>query len=203
MQLVFLLQKTKTPGFLLGVFVWLIRFWAVILMVFVSVAGCSSHTTRKSSPAVTVQQPMRPALIHADKVVIEKSRHLLTAYQQGIEIAKFPVALSQVPVGPKTCVGDKRTPEGTYTVLQHKKDSNFYRALRLSYPSPTDIARARSQGCQPGGDIMIHGLENGYGWVGSAHRSADWTQGCIAVTNEEMDRLWTLVPDGTTVEIRP
>jgi murein L,D-transpeptidase YafK len=187
------------PGF----FVCLIRYVVGMLVVFVCVAGCSSQTAKKSMPATTVQQVVMPQLIHADKIIIEKSRHLLTVYQQEREIATFPVALSQVPVGPKTCVGDKRTPEGIYTVLQHKKDSDFYRALRLSYPSPTDIARARRQGCQPGGDIMIHGLENGYGWVGTAHRSADWTKGCIAVTNEEMDRLWTLVLDGTTVEIRP
>ena len=113
------------------------------------------------------------------------------------------MALGRNPVGPKTCQGDNRTPEGIYAVTEHKRDSGFYRALRLSYPAPVDYARAAKMGCEPGGDIMIHGLENGYGWVGTAHRSADWTRGCVAVTNEEMDTLWTWIPDGTVVEIRP
>lgn len=140
---------------------------------------------------------------HADRVVVEKAKRLMTLYKNNQEIAQFHVAIGQDPVGQKNCRGDNRTPEGQYSIVRRKADSNFYRALQLSYPSPADIERAKKFGCEPGSNIMIHGLENGYGWVGRTHRSVDWTNGCVAVTNEEMDKLWELVKDGTQVEIRP
>lgn len=138
-----------------------------------------------------------------NRIVIEKSRHLMHVYHNEESIVTFRIALGRVPSGQKTCAGDKRTPEGFYTITQHKKDSAFYKALRISYPSKEDIARAKSKGCKPGGDIMIHGLQNGFGWMGRTHRTIDWTNGCIAITNNEMDILYAMVADGTTVEIRP
>lgn len=138
-----------------------------------------------------------------NRIVIEKSRHLMHVYFNKESIVTFRIALGRAPVGQKTCAGDKRTPEGLYTIIEHKKDSGFYRALRISYPSATDIARAKSKGCNPGGNIMIHGLQNGFSWVGGTHRTVDWTNGCIAITNKEMDILYAMVKDGTTVEIKP
>jgi murein L,D-transpeptidase YafK len=141
--------------------------------------------------------------LQAERVVIEKSKRLMTVFAMNKPIATYQIALGRNPVGQKQCAGDNRTPEGVYSVIERKENSNFYRALRLSYPLAADIERAKSKNCPPGGNIMIHGLENGFAYVGTAHRSVDWTNGCIAVTNEEMDQLWKLVRNGTIVEIRP
>jgi murein L,D-transpeptidase YafK len=141
--------------------------------------------------------------LKAERIVIEKSKHLMTVYALNKPIATFQIALGQEPVGPKTCAGDNRTPEGIYTVTDHKADSNFYLALRLSYPSPKDITNAKKLNCKPGNNIMIHGLPKRFIKLGRAHREVDWTHGCIAVNNQEMDQLWTMVSKGTTVEIRP
>ena len=139
----------------------------------------------------------------ADRVVIEKARRTLTVYAGETRLARFYVALGKAPVGPKQCRGDNRTPEGLYYVSGRKEKSDFYRALRLSYPSERDVERAREAGCDPGGDIMIHGLKEDWGIASKLHRRTDWTKGCVAVTNEEIEQLWTLLPDGVAVEIRP
>lgn len=138
--------------------------------------------------------------LQADLVVIEKSARTLTLYMHGRELGAYRVALGKAPVGTKECQGDNRTPEGFYTVAGRKADSDFHRALRLSYPSAHDIARARALGCDPGGDIMIHGLKTD---VGPEHLRSDWTRGCVAVTNQEIEEIWARVPDGARVEIRP
>ena len=143
----------------------------------------------------------RPAV--ADRVVIEKARHLLTLYAGDRLIARYFVALGHQPRGPKVCRGDMRTPEGVYQVVGRKANSDFHRALRLSYPSPDDLRRAQERGCDPGGDIMIHGLKEDWGRDSPLHRLHDWTHGCVAVTNTEIDEIWRLVPDGTEVDIRP
>ena len=82
-------------------------------------------------------------------------------------------------------------------------DGKFYKAIHISYPSQHDRALARHNGFSPGGDVFVHGLPNGYGAIGAAHRLKDWTDGCIAVTNEEIDEIWKAVPDGTAIEIKP
>lgn len=138
-----------------------------------------------------------------NRIIVEKSKRLMHVYHDNESIVTFRIALGKSPQGAKTCQGDNRTPEGHYTIIQHKPNSNYYKALRISYPSASDRERAKRKGCDPGGDIMIHGLENGFGWVGRTHRSIDWTNGCIAITNKEMDILYNMVKDGTGVEIRP
>lgn len=142
-------------------------------------------------------------LQQADRLVIEKGRRTLTLYAGERRIAAFQVALGRDPVGPKQCRGDNRTPEGLYRVAGRKENSDFHRALRLSYPSDGDVERAREAGCDPGGDIMIHGLKPDWAQLGKWHLRDDWTRGCIAVTNEEIERIWAMVPDGVEVEIRP
>lgn len=143
--------------------------------------------------------PLQPA----DRVVIEKAHRTLTLYAGERKLAAFQVALGREPVGRKQCRGDNRTPEGLYRVAGRKENSDFHRALRISYPSERDVARARAAGCEPGGDIMIHGLKPDWAALGKWHRRDDWTRGCIAVTNEEIEKIWALVPDGVEVEIRP
>lgn len=139
----------------------------------------------------------------ADLVVIEKGQRQMKLFAAGRQIARYYIALGQNPVGSKRCRGDNRTPEGTYSIVGRKPNSDFYRALRISYPSEEDVARARQMGCDPGGDIMIHGLRPGSEENLLRHLYTDWTQGCVAVTNEEIEQIWSMVPDGTRVEIRP
>src|SRR5580700_699040 len=144
-----------------------------------------------------------PSNARVDKVLVLKKERTLELLDHGKVLKKYKVALGGAPVGPKTRQGDHKTPEGTYVVDRRNAHSAYYRALHLSYPNAEDRARARKSGLPPGGDIMIHGLPNGMGWIGNAHRQRDWTDGCIAVTDKEIDEIWQLVPDGTMVEIRP
>ncbi|MHB8846582.1 MAG: L,D-transpeptidase family protein [Nitrospirota bacterium] len=144
-----------------------------------------------------------PAGVQADLVVLEKSGRLLTLYSQGRPVKSYKVSLGRVPAGAKEREGDRKTPEGHYRIDYRKADSGYFRALHISYPSPADSLAAREKGGSPGGDVMIHGLRNGLGWIGKLHRLADWTLGCIAVTNYEMAELWRAVPDGTPIELRP
>jgi murein L,D-transpeptidase YafK len=144
-----------------------------------------------------------PAGTTADLVVVDKSERTLSIFRGEKLLKTYQVALGSSPVGPKQQRGDGRTPEGTYVIDFHKRDSAFHRALHISYPNREDRERARARGVSPGGDIMIHGLPNGMGAMGRAHLLSDWTLGCIAVTNEEIEELWRAVPDGTTIRIAP
>ncbi len=139
----------------------------------------------------------------ADKVVVNKSKRELLLFKRGIAARTYRVALGRNPAGAKEREGDGKTPEGLYTIVGRNAKSSFHRSLRISYPSNLDRERARRAGVGTGGDIMIHGLPNGQGRIGAAHRAMDWTEGCIAVTNEEIEEIWRLVPDGTPVQINP
>jgi murein L,D-transpeptidase YafK len=139
----------------------------------------------------------------ADRIVIEKSKRTMTLMSGNTVLKTYKVALGGQPVGAKQRIGDHKTPEGLYVVDQKKVASQFHRALHISYPNARDKEYARKLGVSPGGDVEIHGLGAKYGWVGAAHRQMDWTDGCIAVTNEEIDEIWPLVAVGTTVEIKP
>jgi murein L,D-transpeptidase YafK len=139
----------------------------------------------------------------ADRIVVEKSKREMKLMRGGQVLKSYRVALGAQPVGAKDRQGDHKTPEGIYSVDSKKPNSQFHRALHLSYPSVTDREKARKLGLSPGGDVEIHGLGAKWGWVGAAHRQTNWTDGCIAVTNEEIDEIWPLVEVGTPVEIRP
>jgi tetratricopeptide (TPR) repeat protein len=138
-----------------------------------------------------------------DKVLIEKKKRLLSLISGGETIKTYHVALGTDPVGPKERAGDRKTPEGTYTIESRNRGSAYNLSLRISYPNAQDKVHAQKLGVSPGGDIMIHGLKNDLSWVGGIHAEMDWTEGCIAVTNEEIEEIARLVPDGTLVEIRP
>jgi murein L,D-transpeptidase YafK len=140
---------------------------------------------------------------NADRILMEKSARRLTLFSSGRKLKEYRVALGFSPVGPKQREGDGRTPEGNYKIDFHKSDSAFHRALHISYPDAAATGRAAEAGVAPGGDIMIHGLPNGFSALGPAHRLRDWTAGCIAVTDSEIDDIWVSVPDGTPIEIRP
>jgi murein L,D-transpeptidase YafK len=115
----------------------------------------------------------------------------------------YKIALGGNPDGPKERQGDNKTPEGTYFIDSRNNNSRYHLSLHISYPNENDKKRAKEIGVSPGGDIMIHGIKNGFSWVGDSHTGIDWTKGCIAVTDEEIEEIDKLAPNGTIVEIRP
>ena len=135
-------------------------------------------------------------------LVLKAPRRLLLLRGDRV-LRDYEVALGGSPTGPKRHQGDRRTPEGRYRIDSRVADSRFHRALHISYPNADDIEFARRAGIAPGGDVMIHGLPDGERWVGEVHREYDWTNGCIGVTDDEMNEIWELVDDGTPIEIRP
>ena len=139
----------------------------------------------------------------ADKVLIEKKERRLTLLSKGEVIKTYKIALGGNPVGPKERQGDNKTPEGTYIIDSRNSNSDYHLSLHISYPNEKDKRRAKELGVSPGGDIMIHGFKNGLSWVGAFHSEVDWTNGCVAVTDGEMEEIYRLVPNGTIVEIRP
>ena len=144
----------------------------------------------------------RTTLPKVDRILIDKSDRKLWAFEHGRKVAEMSIALGRSPAGDKQVEGDDRTPEGVYPITAHKFDSAYHRALRLGYPTAKQAAAAKAEGRNPGGDIMIHGIRNGLGWIGRLHLSSDWTRGCVAVTNGEIDWLYQSVKDGIPVEIR-
>jgi len=144
-----------------------------------------------------------PPNITASRIVVEKAARRLTLWSDGTSLKTYRVALGHAPIGPKEEEGDQRTPEGIYRIDFHKEDSDYHRALHVSYPEQRDIDRAAARGVSAGSDIMIHGIQNGKGWIGAFHRRTDWTAGCIAVTDFEIEEIWRAVSDGTPIEIRP
>ena len=138
-----------------------------------------------------------------DHIIVYKSQHKMDLVSNGKVIKSYKVALGGNPVGPKTRQGDHRTPEGHYRIDTKNAHSRFHLSLHVSYPNAEDQERARKLGVRPGGDIMIHGLPDRYAYLGALHRNYDWTDGCIAVTNAEIEEIWKLVAVGTEVEIKP
>lgn len=141
-----------------------------------------------------------------DKVVVKKSQRQLELVSGGRVVRQYRVALGGAPVGHKYREGDQRTPEGSYRLNWRNPNSNFYKSIHISYPSAKDRAASRQLGySNPGGMIMVHGLPN---YIQSEsmrqqYANRDWTQGCIAVQNHEMDEIWSLVKDGTPIQIMP
>ncbi len=154
------------------------------------------------SAAALVQSAAQPAL-RVDRVLVLKKDRTLQLLSHGKIVKTYKVALGGNPVGPKARQGDHKTPEGIYILDLRNAHSQFHKSIHISYPNASDRASARRKGFSPGGDVFIHGLPNGYGRIGAAHRLRDWTDGCIAVTDQEIDEIWASVPDGTPIEIRP
>lgn len=144
-----------------------------------------------------------PADALADRIVVRKSARRLELYSGSTLLRAYDISLGPSPVGPKQQEGDGRTPEGTYVIDYRKPDSSFHRALHISYPSAADVSAAAARGVSPGGLIMVHGMRNGLGFIGRAHTLIDWTDGCVAVTNREIEEIWRVVPDGAEIVIEP
>lgn len=139
----------------------------------------------------------------ADSVLVDKSERKLYLIRDGVKYREFRVAFGPRPRGHKLHVGDERTPEGQYILDFKYEDSDFYKAIHISYPNEEDVRRAAEHGVDPGGSIMIHGMPNNATLPPNLIQKFNWTDGCIAVTNEEMDEIWRRVEPGTPIEIRP
>ncbi len=140
---------------------------------------------------------------HIDSIVVYKSKRTLQVYENKQLLKTYKIALGEQPVGHKQYEGDRRTPEGLYYIHDKNPNSSCHKNLGISYPNNTDRETARQLGKPPGGDIKIHGLPNGQGYIGKAHRLKDWTYGCIAVTDEEVDELYKHTPVGIPINILP
>ena len=143
------------------------------------------------------------ALEQADNILVNKSHKTLQLQKNGLTFAVFKIALGKNPVGHKQQQGDSRTPEGVYFIEAKKADSAFYKALKISYPNTADRARAKQMKRSPGGQIMIHGQKNGYAWGAYVMQQRNWTEGCIALSNQDLDKVWQAVQVGTRIEILP
>ncbi|MFB1486760.1 MULTISPECIES: murein L,D-transpeptidase family protein [unclassified Thiocapsa] len=137
----------------------------------------------------------------ADRLVVKKTERRLYLMRGERALRSYDIALGFQPIGHKTREGDGRTPEGRYLIDRRNDRSRFHKALHISYPSLGDRWRAERRGEPPGGMIMIHGQPNGKNrstWI-----EDDWTLGCIAVSNHEIDEILSLTVDGTPIEILP
>lgn len=139
---------------------------------------------------------------NVDLIVVFKSKRQLQVYSNGQLLKTYKISLGRNPVGDKEFVGDNRTPEGIYFINGKNPHSRYHKNLGISYPNKQDVEHALKLGKSPGGDIKIHGFRNGYGFVGKFHRWLDWTNGCIALTDKEVDELYDAVKIGTRIEIR-
>jgi len=138
-----------------------------------------------------------------DRIIVEKSKRTMTLFRQHQEVGVYKVSLGRDPIGPKVMQGDNRTPEGLYFVDYKIHNSVYHRAFHLTYPNLDDLTRADSLGVSPGSGIMIHGMGKKQLWMGDVQYLFDWTNGCIALTNKEIEEIWDLVLPWTPVEIRP
>ena len=185
-----------------------LRLVAILVIIFAGLVagylfGFIPHFTPKlltGGPGLPINQE---PIGMADFIRVDKSDRKLELLRDNEIIATYQIALGRNPFGHKQQEGDKRTPEGLYTIDWRNPKSGYFLSLHISYPDQNDIAVAQTAGFAPGGDVMIHGQPNGYDVAGSALQSFDWTYGCIAVTNQAMQQIWNAVPDGTPIEILP
>ncbi len=136
----------------------------------------------------------------ADRILVRKSEHTLTLFSHNQVLHTYKVALGRAG-GDKEFQGDHKTPVGLYSIDGKNPRSQYHLALHLSYPNAADRARAAAAHRPPGGDVEIHGLPPSAAYLGGLHRAVDWTDGCIAVTDAEVEEIYKLVPMGTPVEI--
>lgn len=138
-----------------------------------------------------------------DRVVVHKGKRLMELYRGAGVVASYKISLGLAPAGHKQREGDYRTPEGSYRLTRRNAQSDFFLAVQVSYPEAADVALARKNGWAPGGAIMVHGLPNQLKYPRNRYLSTDWTDGCIALSNEDMLDFWLLTGQGTPIEIRP
>lgn len=167
-----------------------------ILLIVVLLLGIGIYFNFKSN--ITLDKNSK-----IDYLKVDKSERKLIVYSNGRLIKVYDISLGKNPYGAKQCRGDNKTPEGVYTINGKNPKSIAYKNLGISYPNKVDVQRARKLGKPAGGDIKIHGMMNGLGFIGRLHLCSDWTNGCIAVTDREIDELFKYVKIGAKIEISP
>ena len=181
-------------------------FPATLLLAAITVVSDTQPVVRLAGaprPAAPTAVASKPKRLMADSILVDKSERTLTLFYRGEQVKQYGVALGRNPVGDKARRGDGRTPEGLYYIEGRNPQSKYHLSLRVSYPTKAQRARASQLGVSAGGDIMIHGLPDAFASVGALHRQQDWTEGCVAVTNEEIEEIWSAVPNGAKILIRP
>ena len=182
---------------------------AILLLPLVGLGGCATPMLPQGAPPqAAVLSPPPPSApptqgvpSQADYVLVDKSDRTLTLFNRGVPFKSYlGLQLGGDPVGPKHFEGDARTPEGSYQIDTRNPRSAYHLSLHISYPSAADRAYAVTHRRSPGGEIFIHGQPND---LAEGREPGDWTDGCIAVSNDEIEALWREVPDGTPIEIRP
>jgi murein L,D-transpeptidase YafK len=170
---------------------WALPGLALASALALGLAGCASETPK-------------PDAAYADRVVVTKSERKLQLLSKGEVVREYRVALGDAPTGHKLMEGDERTPEGDYLLDWRNPNSSYYKSIHISYPNSRDRMLAKTMGVQPGGMIMLHGQPNGIRSqaVRAEYARRDWTNGCIAVQDREMDEIWRMVRDGTPISIR-
>jgi murein L,D-transpeptidase YafK len=166
----------------------------VILTLIIAVLGYIAY-------AQSVKQLDKSTIIN--KIIVEKGKRRMHIYSNGKLIKTYKISIGKSPIGAKENEGDKKTPEGLYIINDKNPNSAYYKNLGISYPNEQDIIKSNKKGKKPGGQIKIHGIKNSFFWIGKLHLIIDWTDGCIAVSNDEMDELYDIVKIGTQIEIKP
>ena len=151
----------------------------------------------------TLASPAQLTKAKVDLVVVSKSESKMSIYHQGKVLKTYRIAMGDAPKGHKLKEGDQRTPQGRYILDYKKSDSAFYKSIHISYPNEEDKLRANALGVSPGGMIMIHGQNPNSSLTPRQAQQYNWTNGCIAITNKEMDELWRVIEEGTPIEIWP
>jgi len=155
------------------------------------------RTLLASAAAAAVASPVLASPNIADMVVVFKNSRRMVLYNNGTPFRDYDIGLGWAPTGTKEFEGDGRTPEGSYYINRRNPNSAFHLSLGISYPDPNQIAAAAANGRNPGGEIFIHGGH------GNSRQSGDWTAGCIAVSDQEIEEIWQMVPNGALVVIQP
>lgn len=177
---------------------WLARFFRAFILLGALAIGLLALYQYRLPPAPPL--PLPPLTGQIDRILVEKSARRLTVYRDGAALRIYRIALGSSPVGDKVRQGDGKTPEGLFRINRRNAASAFHLSLGLDYPQRDDVIRARAGGYAPGGDIFIHGQPNSFAGLPTLRR--DWTAGCIAVSDAEIEELWRIAPIGTVVEIR-
>ena len=186
----------------------MIRFWLVYRHTMVRYLIFSALTVTFVLGCVYFADQVYPKLVATslqtiDKVVVKKAERKLFLMKEGEIVKVYSIALGGDPIGHKEQEGDSRTPEGDYRIDWRNPDSKFHLSLHISYPNVRDQSQAERGGYSPGGAIMIHGRPNWISWLYVLFEHQDWTNGCIAVNNVEMEEIWNSVPNGTPITILP
>lgn len=177
-----------------------IRACSVFLLTALLMAAAVAPGTARAFELRLYESPEPPVV---SKVRVHKNDRRMELLAGPEVVRSYRISLGRNPVGHKVAEGDSRTPEGLYTLDFRNSNSDFFRSIRISYPNERDRKLAEAWGLDPGGNIMIHGLPNEAGDLAFAYSGLDWTEGCIAVTNEEMKEIWELVDIGTPILILP